>query len=420
MIMPYIKYHFLLLVAVVSSTCSCSCSPSKRATVIVATAKGNVITDTFPAKANGIYILNKDFDLNGKTYVLPKGVTIRKNNGVFKNGTLIGQDTRIEGKLPIFDRVTIKGEWNVPEISTLMFKDLNYDNSLRDVMALTNDKVNNKVTIHKGVYFIRLSKNQEDGIRIGSYTNVLLDGEIHLRPNFYSNYSIVKLNGKICSLEGCGAIIGDKFTHTGKVGEWGMGVEVERSNNAIISGLTIKECWGDCIYVGHESGNVTIKKCKLDNGRRQGISITSANHVRIYGCVISNVAGTEPQYAIDIEPNIGKEVTDVIVNNVRSVNCVGGIDVVGIAKNSKIKNVSFYNCTVKGASKKYPMILMKAENVVVENCDIDSKSDYSMLIQDVAILKARNNIFRAKGNKHLNKIHSKDLKMDNNQFFIKK
>ena len=41
----------------------------------------------------------------------------------------------------------------MPDISTKMFKDLDYDNSLRDVMALTNEKIKNKVTIHKGVYF---------------------------------------------------------------------------------------------------------------------------------------------------------------------------------------------------------------------------------------------------------------------------
>lgn len=379
-----------------------------------------VDTILFPVAENSVYLLKKDYDLKGKTYVMPQGVTIKINNGVFKNGTLIGQNTKIEGKQPVFDKVTIKGNWNVPEISTKMFKNLNYDNSLRDVMALTNEKINNKVKIHKGVYFFKLSKNQETGIYVRSNTSVDLEGELRLKPNSFTSYHIVELTGNNCSLTGSGVIVGDKMTHTGTSGEWGMGVEFSKAKNASISGITIKDCWGDCIYVGDESKNVIIENCFLDNGRRQGISITSADSVWIRDCVISNVSGTNPQYAIDVEPNKNKECTNIYINNVQSVNCVGGFVISGIAENSIVKGVHLSNCTVRGATQKYPIALFMANDVTVENCDVDSDSEYTVLIEKTTSVNALNNTFRAKGNKHFNKIQSKGLNIDNNQLVIKK
>ena len=103
-----------------------------------------------------------------------------------------------------------------------------------------------------------------------------------------------------------------------------MGVDFFRVENASISGITIKDCWGDCIYVGDESKNVTIDNCILNNGRRQGISITSANGVIVRKCTICDVGGTDPEYAIDIEPNKGKTIDNILIENVTVKNCKGG------------------------------------------------------------------------------------------------
>ena len=87
--------------------------------------------------------------------------------------------------------------------------------------------------------------------------------------------------------------------------------------------LTIRDCWGDCIYIGTESTNVRINSCTLDHGRRQDISITSAGRVMIENCIISNVRGTAPEYAIDIEPNKNDIIESVIIRNVKSIDCKG-------------------------------------------------------------------------------------------------
>jgi len=106
------------------------------------------------------YLVNKEINLRGQKVVLPEGVTLKFNNGFFSNGEIIGNATRISGKSSkIFDRVTISGIWNVPKISTAMFRDLSYDNALRDVVALSDPSVHNIITIDKGEYVAKVTGN---------------------------------------------------------------------------------------------------------------------------------------------------------------------------------------------------------------------------------------------------------------------
>ena len=414
--MKTLKKSLIFIISIFSFV-ACSCSNVKNIAIHV--EKDTIDLIPFPVKENDTYILNNDFDLNGKTYLMPKGVTIILQNGVMKNGILIGQNTKIEGNLPFLDMVTIQGDWIVPIISSKMFKNLSYDNSLRDVMALCNPAVSNKVVIENGVYYVSVEKNEGVGIRVSDNTNLTLNGTIIMRPNQYSNYDVFFINGKNVTLDGKGVICGDKEYHQGKSGEWGMGIEIGQAKNVTIDGITVKDCWGDCIYIGDKSKNITIRNCNLSNGRRQGVSITSADHVWISNCVISNVAGTDPQFAIDVEPNKGQTVANISIKNVKSINCVGGFLVTGIAQNSKIRNISFSECEVKGATVKYPVVLMNAEAISFDNSSVDSNSEYSMLIQNIKSFKAQDNVFRARGKKHLNRINSKKLEINNNEFIIK-
>ena len=111
-----------------------------------------VIADTVNASILGIVdgdkiIIDKDVDLKGNVCKIPVGNTLVFKGGILKNGVLNGRMTKIECKGKAFNRVTIKGGWDVPEISTNLFADLNYENSLRDVVALAHPKVKNRVVI---------------------------------------------------------------------------------------------------------------------------------------------------------------------------------------------------------------------------------------------------------------------------------
>lgn len=319
--------------------------------------------------------------------------------------------TKITGKSKaVFNKVNIEGSWNVPTISSSIFVDLSEDNALRNVMALTDTSVRNVVTIEKGNYSIKLVKNQETGIYVRSNTTFVLNGTIRLKPNALTNYHVVEATGNNIVIKGAGSIIGDQDTHTGKTGEWGMGLDVARGSNVSISGLTIKDCWGDCIYIGDKSKNVIIDNCTLTNGRRQGISITSANGVIIKNCHISKVSGTDPQYGIDVEPNKGCEVDNVLIENVTVTDCYGGIACYR-EEGATIKNVIVRNCKVDGPKAKYPIRMMRAQNVTIDSCEVNSESDYCALVQDVEVLNAITNKWSTKGRKPLNTINVKKKKI---------
>src|SRR5690606_22800228 len=110
---------------------------------------------------------------------------------------------------------------------------------------------------------------------------------------------------------------GDRDDHTALDGEWGMGIGIRGSKNISIFFSDIKDCWGDGIYIGkmnsRDSENIVIHNSRIDNCRRNGISITSARNVNVSGALISNINGTPPMYGIDIEANNNDDNIEEIV-----------------------------------------------------------------------------------------------------------
>jgi len=84
-------------------------------------------------------------------------------------------------------------------------------------------------------------------------------------------------------------------------------------DGVVVEGLACTKAGGDGIYVSDGWGgadptysrNVTIQDCTLDDNRRQGISVISAQDLVIQRCVMSNTGatnGTDPMAGIDFEP----------------------------------------------------------------------------------------------------------------------
>jgi hypothetical protein len=95
------------------------------------------------------------------------------------------------------------------------------------------------------------------------------------------------------------------------------------SNRITVEGLTFTKAGGDGVYItggwaGDQtySADVTIRDCVLDDNRRQGISVISAENLLIERCQLINTGatdGTDPMAGIDFEPNADGE---------RLINCV--------------------------------------------------------------------------------------------------
>lgn len=305
------------------------------------------VTDAITPYAT--YIIDSVIDLCNDTLFLPEDVTLFFNGGTIKNGTIWGNNTKIMGNIQnIFDKVHIKGVWNVPIIGTYMFINLAYDNALRDVIALACDSIENKIFIDEGSYFFAHIKNEESGIQIPDNTQLRIEGTLILRPCSYTNYYIVDVRGKNVIINGNGAIIGERYGHTSDLGQWGHGINICGANNVRIRGLSIKDCWGDCIYVGKGSKNILIEDCVLSGSRRQGVSITSADSVVVRCCLIQNIKGSNPQHGIDVEPNKNEWVDHVVIDDVTINNCLGAILAYGKAENSFIGHIVVKNTKIQG------------------------------------------------------------------------
>ena len=368
---------FVTFLMTVYCLCVFSCCGSQTKTRSLALVNDTIPFQTLGRVENNKIVIDHDVDLKGCACILPKGITLVVNGGAVKNGTLKGNMTRLEFKGLVFDKVAIMGSWDVPQISTSMFTDLSYDNALKDVLALAHSKVQNTIVIEKGDYYVTAHKNADVCLTVPSNSTLIINGSVRLRPNAFPKCDIVRAKGNDIIISGNGSIVGDKHTHLGTDGEWGMGIRFHGVTNSSVRGLTIKDCWGDCIYVGGNSKNVTIENCWLDHGRRQGISITKADDVVIRNCKISNVCGTKPEYSIDLEPNANDTVDHITIENVETAACEGGVLATIGKRNVEKKNigqVTIRNCKLSALSK-YPILMKSCERVSIENCTVNATNE---------------------------------------------
>ena len=239
---------------------------------------------------------------------IPQSCTLRFEKGKFSDAVIIGKETVIEaGDTGIFEDVEVKGTWNCPEVFSSWFNDINEPNRLINLFCLTSDEAFNIMHIKKGLYYINHSYYDDTPFMPRSLTRIILDGTVIETSNMLAEYYTVFLkNVHDVSIEGNGAIIGDKKSHSPSVaGEKGHGIAIQNSCNVIIKDITIRDCWGDCIYVGFSATNrnICIDGCLIENGRRTGIAVVNVDRIEIKNCTITGIEGTPTEYGIDIEPN---------------------------------------------------------------------------------------------------------------------
>lgn len=150
--------------------------------------------------------------------------------------------------------------------------------------------------------------------------------KIRLSPNAFlkvisseaGSYQVFKLQDKKGIFIEGGVILGDRYSHTGSSGEWGMGVSISGCRDITIKGVTIKDCWGDGVYISSSdinpcSRNIQITDCICEGNRRQGLSVVACRGALIMDCVFSGTTGTDPQCGLDLEANEGHLVRDVLI-----------------------------------------------------------------------------------------------------------
>ena len=187
--------------------------------------------------------------------------------------------------------------------------------------------VQNAVSQHSNIVFPGFPIMVSDaGINIGSNKTIsfLKGSKIVLKSSNKPAYSILQIKHASNVTLNNPVIVGDRNTHTGPKGEWGMGLNIVSCSNIVINNPNISDCYGDGIYLGEDgtnNTNITISGAHINNVRRNGISVISVDGLKLISPHISNTNGTAPMSGIDLEPNNSHEemknvqISDAVTEN---------------------------------------------------------------------------------------------------------
>lgn len=166
-----------------------------------------------------------------------------------------------------------------------------------------------------------------------SNVNILMDTGAVLKaiPNSSDGYNVIWVHNGVSNVNIVGGtILGDRYTHLGTAGEFGMGIAVYGATNVNIFNVTSRQMWGDGFYLGTGSpATVTFCNVTADENRRQGLSIVTANGVVVTNSTFKNTGkkagsaggGTAPASGIDIEPaSAGDTANNININNSQFIN----------------------------------------------------------------------------------------------------
>ncbi|SFT01736.1 Right handed beta helix region [Porphyromonadaceae bacterium NLAE-zl-C104] len=225
------------------------------------------------------------------------------------------------------------------------------------------------------------------GLKLRNDQDILFQNNslLKIEPNNLTHYNIIDIRDVQNVTLYNPKLEGDKYTHKGNKGEWGMGINISGGIDITIINPIIKKCWGDGIYIGKSgsrvSKNITISGGWIDDNRRNGISVISVESLSITNLVISNTFGTLPMAGIDFEPNKNsEELKDIHLDKVTSYNNekTGFLIYLGsmLGKESKNINLSInnsrdyyskYAISVPGLKKAYDSSIKRIQGNVQFN-----------------------------------------------------
>ena len=183
--------------------------------------------------------------------------------------------------------------------------------------AITACPSGGTVNVPDGTYMINallsvnLKSNMTFNMSSGAKLTAISNDADTYNIIFLYNVSNVTVNG--------GTLQGERATHNGSSGEWGMGLTISGGSNIVIDGVTAKDCWGDGFYNdggGSLAHNLTFQNVTADNNRRVGLTLENTNGAIIRNSTFKNTNGTIPQAGIDFEPYEESQiVTNITVND---------------------------------------------------------------------------------------------------------
>ncbi len=245
----------------------------------------------------------------------------------------------------------------------------------------------NKATIifNAGTYLIDSDANTLSGDKYGVHvkdnTHVHFEkgAVLQSETNSSTHYAVMMVSGDDILIDGAGTLIGDRTTHTGSTGEYGHVLDVRNSDRVIIKDVTVKDGWGDGLYVGSHvtdgetCNDITISNVTCLTNRRNNCSIVDVDTCFIDNCRFDGANGTAPQAGIDIEPNTGDSCKNItLVNCSATGNTGNGFLTVGNA--ASVFRVSFSNC-ISISNSLNGFQVKNSDYVVFSNCHATSNTE---------------------------------------------
>ena len=246
-------------------------------------------------KANVIYKITKDYDLEGTTLIIPVGCTLDFQGGSFKNGTIEGNGTAIQSELrKIFDdNVVLEGVWDIKEAYPEWFGGKG-DGITDNTQAIKNCiKYFTNTYVSAGTYIT----NQIDDIP--SFRTIRGCGK---KSIIQANPSMELTNGYLLRTKDGGSGItfsdfvllgGSNSTESNyKIG----GIALRSTSNDvndqwdtrnIIQNVEIKYCYAASIYVGTYQRENKISNCFITHTTNIGINCMGTDNM-IIGCTVAS------------------------------------------------------------------------------------------------------------------------------------
>lgn len=138
----------------------------------------NILTQSMINKANTIYEIRYDFDLNGTTINIPENCTLKFEGGSLENGTLNANNTQLSNNININISCDITGTitnsvFDITEFGAKSNDD-SVDNSIvfnRLIKLNSDSRIPNVIYIPKGKFYIKNS------INLVAYNKIIIRGE---------------------------------------------------------------------------------------------------------------------------------------------------------------------------------------------------------------------------------------------------
>ena len=297
----------------------------------------NLLTQQMISKEDTIYIIQYDYSLNFGEITIPNNSVLLFEGGSIKDGTIIGNNTKIEvSPISIFDdNIVLSGSWKVQEVYPEWFG-AKGDNSTDSTTAIQKaidfaELISSNVKISSGEYIIKNTLFIKKQSRI----HIIGDGK-------YKTFIYLKSDSQLESMIDINSKEVTTYYQFIKIADLSLYVEGNATYGIYAPKLTFSEIHNITVYgaasyaIRIEYGwSNTIYNCLFSRGNNGIFLYRSANAIMMRQCSFTSLEGT----AVYLEAGNAISMLDCDFESVKGVP---------IYIKSRVTNLTINGCYFEG------------------------------------------------------------------------